>query len=98
MASPLNPVPAAEPLRTVPATGFVQVWQVDRVLGHNLQQYRRRLRASQTELAARVGITRSALGSYEEGRAEPCVAKLRRLCEAFGITLDELLTPTVLTC
>jgi transcriptional regulator with XRE-family HTH domain len=50
-----------------------------------------RLRAqaglTQTELAARAGLSRPVLSAYENGRRQPGVAVLARLADAVGATL-----------
>lgn len=40
---------------------------------------------TQEQASFRIGITRSALGSYEEGRAEPSFAVLLRICEVYQV-------------
>jgi transcriptional regulator with XRE-family HTH domain len=43
---------------------------------------------SQTELARRSGLDRSALSAYEHGRRQPSVAALARIAAAAGMQLD----------
>ncbi len=43
---------------------------------------------SQTELARRSGLDRSAVSAYEHGRRQPSVAALARLAGAAGMDLD----------
>lgn len=43
---------------------------------------------SQTGLARRSGLDRSALNAYENGRRQPSVAALARLAGAAGVELD----------
>ncbi|MGH2854616.1 MAG: helix-turn-helix domain-containing protein [Solirubrobacteraceae bacterium] len=43
---------------------------------------------SQTELARRSGLDRSALNAYENGRRQPSVAALAQIAEAVGMQLD----------
>lgn len=45
---------------------------------------------SQGKLAKKLGITRSALSSYEEGRAEPKSDKFTHIANHFGVSLDQL--------
>ena len=47
---------------------------------------------SQAELAARMGISASAVGMYEQGRREPSVDALVTLSEIFHVSTDYLLT------
>ena len=51
----------------------------------NLSKVRRQCNLTQEEAAAQIGIKRSTLGSYEEGRAEPSMANLAKILEAYGI-------------
>jgi DNA-binding XRE family transcriptional regulator len=46
---------------------------------------------SQTRLADTVGVTRSAISSYEDGRAEPKLQVLNAIADFFKITVDQLL-------
>lgn len=43
---------------------------------------------SQTELARRSGVDRSALSAYENGRRQPSVAALARIAAGAGMQLD----------
>lgn len=46
---------------------------------------------SQAELAARLKISPSAVGMYEQGRREPSVDILVDMAEIFGVSMDLLL-------
>lgn len=48
-------------------------------------------RQSQEALANALGVTRSAISSYEDGRAEPKLVVMNRIANYFNITLDQLL-------
>ncbi len=55
-------------------------------------RYLRRLRSwTQVEMAAKLGIKRSLLGAYEEGRANPRGEVLERLSDLFYLSLDDLM-------
>lgn len=43
---------------------------------------------TQTELALRSGVDRSALNAYEHGRRQPSVAAMARIAAAAGMELD----------
>jgi transcriptional regulator with XRE-family HTH domain len=49
---------------------------------------------SQTELARRSGLDRSALSAYEHGRRQPSVAALARIAAATGMELDLVTSST----
>jgi transcriptional regulator with XRE-family HTH domain len=59
-------------------------------LAQNLRLFREGQHATQSEVADSVGISRQALGSYEEGRAEPKLTTLLAIANYYGITLDQL--------
>lgn len=60
-------------------------------LAANMRWMRRRLGWTQEELAERLGVGRSVVGSYEEGRAEPRYAVLLALTRLFDCTTEDLL-------
>lgn len=57
----------------------------------NLIYLRAYIGQTQTEFAENVGITRSNVGSYEEGRALPPLVTLVKICEYYGLTVDKML-------
>lgn len=60
-------------------------------INHNLK-YLRKLRSwTQEEMAAKLGIKRSLLGAYEEGRAGPRNEILEKLSDLFHVSIDDLL-------
>lgn len=58
----------------------------------NLKILRKKLGLTQEQLAERIGIKRSLLGAYEEGRAEPGLNTLVVMAKLFEISVDELVT------
>ena len=66
------------------------------MLGPRIASLRRRAGLSQAELAARLKVSPSAVGMYEQGRREPSVNTLLDLSREFGVSTDYLLkgTPT----
>lgn len=59
-------------------------------IGSQLRHFRKQRGWTQTDLAERAGLKRTALGAYEEGRAEPRVAALVRLAHILNVSLDAL--------
>ncbi len=59
-------------------------------IGSQLRHLRKQRGWTQTELAERTGLKRTALGAYEEGRAEPRLAALVRLAHILDVSLDAL--------
>lgn len=62
------------------------------MLGSRIAALRRTKGWSQSELAARLKVSPSAVGMYEQGRREPAAEVLVALSEQFGVTVDYLLT------
>lgn len=60
-------------------------------LAQNIRFLRKKQGFTQEELAGKLGLNRAALGSYEEGRAEPRLPVLQLMAQYFSCTLDELL-------
>lgn len=65
---------------------------------------RKRLKAAriakgvtQTELAARIGVTAQTVSSFEKGTKEPKMEMVKRIAEALGISVAELYGRTDLT-
>ncbi len=60
------------------------------LLNNNIRFLRRQKQMTQEQLAAKLGVNRAALGSYEEGRAEPRLAVLQSIAQYFGYSIDDL--------
>lgn len=60
-------------------------------LGQNIQAARKAAGLSQEALAARVGVSRQALGKWEKDTALPGLDNLQALAEALGVSVDALL-------
>lgn len=56
-----------------------------------LKALRTRRLLTQKELAEKVGVSWQTVSEWESGRQQPRMAHLRKLCEALGVTPDELL-------
>lgn len=55
--------------------------------------WRERRALTQQELAAKAGISRVALTRIESGQAEPMARTVRKLAEALGVQVDDLMDP-----
>ena len=62
------------------------------LLGRRISTLRKERGLSQAELAARLGISASAMGMYEQGRREPSANTLVALARELQVTTDFLLT------
>ena len=61
-------------------------------LPSNLKTLRKKKGLTQQELANKISIKRSLIGSYEEGRAEPKLETLQTLAIYYGVNIDDLIT------
>lgn len=57
----------------------------------NIRHLRKLKGFTQADLADKLGVNRSAVGAYEEGRAEPKLQILRSIAELFDVSIDALL-------
>jgi transcriptional regulator with XRE-family HTH domain len=60
-------------------------------INENIRALRKQAGLTQESFAARLGIKRSLLGAYEEGRAEPALATINFMAQEFNISVDSLL-------
>lgn len=61
-------------------------------LNENIRALRKKLQLTQDEFAQRLGIKRSLVGAYEEGRAEPRAELLQKMAAIFGTTMEALIS------
>lgn len=61
------------------------------MLGERIRRLRTGARMTQGDLAARLGISKSAVGMYEQGRREPPYEVLLGIGALFGVSVDWLL-------
>ncbi len=61
------------------------------MLGPRIAALRRAAGMNQAELAARLKISPSAVGMYEQGRREPSADILVAMSDIFGVSLDYLI-------
>jgi transcriptional regulator with XRE-family HTH domain len=62
------------------------------VLSKNIRKLRAFKNLNQTEFAELLGIKRSSIGAYEEGRAEPKLEIILKISSLFKISINELIT------
>ncbi|MDH3711432.1 MAG: LexA family transcriptional regulator [Cyclobacteriaceae bacterium] len=60
------------------------------IIADNIKTLRKKLGMTQGTLAEAMGIKRSLIGAYEEGRAEPRLNNLVKLAEVFQTSIDNL--------
>ena len=62
------------------------------MIGHQIAMLREKKGMRQAELAAILNISPSTVGMYEQGRRSPSLSMVIRMAQAFGVTVDYLLT------
>lgn len=60
-------------------------------LSKNLRYFRNQLQMTQSELAEKLGLQRTMISAYEDGRSEPKLSSLSIISSLFNISIDELL-------
>lgn len=60
-------------------------------LAKNLRYFRNQLQMTQSELAEKLGLQRTMISAYEDGRSEPKLSSLSIMSSLFNISIDELL-------
>src|SRR5260370_41776744 len=60
-------------------------------LNENIRTLRKKLQLTQDEFAQKLGIKRSLVGAYEEGRAEPRAELLQKMASLFGVSMESLI-------
>lgn len=62
------------------------------IINENIKFLRKQKGLTQEQLAEKIGIKRSLLGAYEEGRAEPGLHNLQQFSRVFEISADLLIS------
>lgn len=62
------------------------------LVSNNIRYLRKRRHYTQDQLAEKIGIKRSLLGAYEEGRADPRLNNLLNIAKIFNVTVDLLIS------
>ena len=58
---------------------------------NKIRVYRKQRKWTQEELAKRIGVERSSVAKWENGKSQPQAAKLLVLAEIFGCSVDGIL-------
>ena len=64
---------------------------MDKLFCENLKSIRREKGLSQKQVALKLNVVESCYANWEQGRTEPNISMLRKLCELFKITIEELI-------
>jgi transcriptional regulator with XRE-family HTH domain len=65
------------------------------IVSSNIKYLRKSNHLTQEQLAEKIGIKRSLLGAYEEGRADPRLNNLLKISEIFNVSVDSLISEDV---
>ena len=65
------------------------------MLSTNLKFLRKQKGITQVDLSSHLGLTRSLVGAYEEGRAEPKLSTLQLLSTYFNVSIDALVSESL---
>ena len=60
-------------------------------VNENIRFLRKKKGWTQEKFSNKIGIKRSLVGAYEEGRSDPRLNNLLKMCEIFEISLDNIL-------
>jgi transcriptional regulator with XRE-family HTH domain len=62
------------------------------LISNNIKVLRKKAGFTQEQLATKLGIKRSVLGAYEEGRAEPGLQNLLKFSSELNVSVDDLIS------
>jgi len=65
------------------------------LVSENIKYLRKQFGWTQEQFAQRIGIKRSLVGAYEEGRADPRLNNLLNMSEVFGVAVDTMISKRV---
>ena len=64
---------------------------MDKVFCKNLKFIRKSLGYTQKYIAQKLAVVESCYANWEQGRTEPNIENLRKLCVIFGVDISELI-------
>lgn len=64
---------------------------MDKIFCENLKNVRKQCGLTQKQVATSLGVVESCYANWEQGRTEPNIEMLRKLCIIFDIGIDELI-------
>ena len=59
--------------------------------GERLRAFRKQQKLTQKQLGQRINISNATISQWEDGALNPGLTHIVNLCEAFGLSLDDLL-------
>lgn len=57
-----------------------------------LKELRKNAGFTQLQMAERINVARTTYAEYEQGKIQPPIDKIQRICRAFGVATNELVT------
>lgn len=64
---------------------------MDKLFCKNLKEIRKQCGFTQKQVANSLNVVESCYANWEQGRTEPNIDCLRKLCKLFGVSPDELI-------
>ncbi len=64
---------------------------LEKTFSHNLAKYRTLMGLKQTELAKRINYSDKSISKWERGEGLPDLKATKKLCDIFGVTIDDML-------
>ena len=64
---------------------------MDILFCENLKNIRKLRGFSQKQVASKLNVVESCYANWEQGRTEPSISMLRKICEIFNISIEELI-------
>lgn len=64
---------------------------MDKTFCGNLKNVRKECGLTQNQVAQKLGVVESCYANWEQGRTEPNIEMLRKLCVIFEVSIDELI-------
>ena len=64
---------------------------MDKLFCKNLKETRKLCNLTQKQIAEQLNVVESCYANWEQGRSEPNIHMLRRLCEIFKVSPNELI-------
>lgn len=65
------------------------------LIAQNIKRLRKHHKLTQDQFANKLGIKRSSIGAYEEGRAEPPIQNLSNIARTFDVSIDSLVNDDI---
>ncbi|MDH5475197.1 MAG: LexA family transcriptional regulator [Cyclobacteriaceae bacterium] len=65
------------------------------LISENIKYLRKKTGDTQGEFAEKIGLKRSLVGAYEEGRADPRISNLIKMAEIFDVSVDTIINTDI---